>query len=80
MDLVVKEQFILEERRISLSEVHTADEIWTTGTMGELSPVVKVDGRTIGNGEVGPVTRKLQAAYKKLTEQSGIPIPNYLET
>ncbi|KAL5135999.1 Branched-chain-amino-acid aminotransferase-like protein 2 [Glycine soja] len=71
MDLVVKEQLILEERRISLSEVHTADEVWTTGTMGELSPVVKVDGRIIGNGEVGPVTRRLQAAYKKLTEQSG---------
>ncbi|KAK7277896.1 hypothetical protein RJT34_22915 [Clitoria ternatea] len=79
MDLV-KEQFILEERRISLSEVHTADEIWTTGTMGELSPVVKVDGRTIGDGKVGPVTKKLQAAYKKLTEQSGVPIPNYLES
>ncbi|XP_061349478.1 branched-chain-amino-acid aminotransferase-like protein 2 [Gastrolobium bilobum] len=78
MDLVVKEQFILEERRISLSEVHTADEVWTTGTMGELSPVVKVDGRTIGNGEVGPITRKLQAAYKKLAEQSGVPIQNYL--
>ncbi|NP_001266154.1 branched-chain-amino-acid aminotransferase-like protein 1-like [Cicer arietinum] len=74
MDLVVKEQFILEERRISLSEVHTADEVWTTGTMGELSPVVKVDGRTIGNGKVGPITRKLQVAYKKLTEQSGVPI------
>lgn len=79
MDLVVKEQLILEERRISLSEVHTADEIWTTGTMGELSPVVKVDGRTIGTGKVGPVTRKLQAAYKELTEQSGIPIQSYLE-
>ncbi|KAL5135998.1 Branched-chain-amino-acid aminotransferase-like protein 2 [Glycine soja] len=80
MDLVVKEQLILEERRISLSEVHTADEVWTTGTMGELSPVVKVDGRIIGNGEVGPVTRRLQAAYKKLTEQSGVPIPTYLKT
>ncbi|KAG5056121.1 hypothetical protein JHK85_008631 [Glycine max] len=68
MDLVVKEQLILEERRISLSEVHTADE------------VVKVDGRIIGNGEVGPVTRRLQAAYKKLTEQSGVPIPTYLKT
>ncbi|CAJ2628648.1 branched-chain-amino-acid aminotransferase-like protein 2-like [Trifolium pratense] len=78
MDLVVKEQFILEERRISLSEVHTADEVWTTGTMGELSPVVKVDGRTIGNGKVGPITRKLQAVYKKLTEDSGVPIENYL--
>ncbi|RDX80192.1 Branched-chain-amino-acid aminotransferase-like protein 2 [Mucuna pruriens] len=74
MDLVVKEQLILEERRISLSEVHTADEVWTTGTMGELSPVVKVDGRIIGNGEVGPVTRRLQAVYKKLTESSGTSI------
>lgn len=76
MDLVVKEHFILEERRISLSEVHTADEVWTTGTMGELSPVVKVDGRTIGDGKVGPVTRQLQAIYKKLTEESGVPIQN----
>ncbi|XP_047175447.1 branched-chain-amino-acid aminotransferase-like protein 2 [Vigna umbellata] len=80
MDLVVKEQIILEERRISLSEVHTADEVWTTGTMGELSPVVKVDGRIIGNGEVGAITRRLQAAYKKLTEESGIPIPTYVKT
>nr|XP_007147073.1 hypothetical protein PHAVU_006G094000g [Phaseolus vulgaris]ESW19067.1 hypothetical protein PHAVU_006G094000g [Phaseolus vulgaris] len=80
MDLVVKEQFILEERRISLSEVHTADEVWTTGTMGELSPVVKVDGRIIGNGEVGAITRRLQAVYKKLTEESGVPIPTYIKT
>ncbi|XP_054800790.1 branched-chain-amino-acid aminotransferase-like protein 2 [Prosopis cineraria] len=77
MDLVVMEKLVLEERRISLSEVHTADEIWTTGTMGELSPVVKVDGRIIGNGEVGPVTKRLQAAYKKLTAQSGVPIPTF---
>lgn len=41
--------------------------------------VVKVDGRIIGNGKVGPVTRQLQAAYRKLTEQLGVPISNYLE-
>ncbi|MCH98657.1 branched-chain-amino-acid aminotransferase-like protein 2 [Trifolium medium] len=75
MDLVVKEQLILEVRNISRSEVQSADEVWTTGTMGELSPVVKVDGITIGNGKVGPITRQLQAAYKELTEQSGVPIP-----
>ncbi|KAG8363735.1 hypothetical protein BUALT_Bualt19G0053200 [Buddleja alternifolia] len=39
MELVVKENLVLEERRISLSEFHTADEVFTTGTMGELSPV-----------------------------------------
>ncbi|KAF3454423.1 hypothetical protein FNV43_RR04870 [Rhamnella rubrinervis] len=76
MDLVVKEKLVLEERRISLSEFHTADEVWTTGTMGELTPVVKIDGRDVGDGEVGPVTRRLQNAYKKLTEDSGVPIPN----
>ncbi|KAH9603983.1 hypothetical protein KSS87_023586 [Heliosperma pusillum] len=77
MDLVVQEGFLLEERRISLSEFHTADEVWTTGTMGELSPVVKIDGRLVGDGNVGPVTRQLQNAYKKLTDDSGVPIPTY---
>jgi len=38
---------------------------------------VKVDGRTIDDGKVGPITRQLQAAYKKLTQQSGVPIPYY---
>ncbi|KAJ6737542.1 AMINO-ACID AMINOTRANSFERASE [Salix viminalis] len=79
MDLVVKEGLVLEERRISLSEFHTADEVWTTGTMGELTPAVKIDGREVGDGQVGPVTRRLQNAYKKLTEESGVPIPSYLE-
>jgi len=41
---------------------------------------VKVDGRIIGNGEVGAITRRLQAAYKKLTEESGVPIPTYIKT
>nr|XP_016509582.1 PREDICTED: branched-chain-amino-acid aminotransferase-like protein 1 [Nicotiana tabacum]XP_016509583.1 PREDICTED: branched-chain-amino-acid aminotransferase-like protein 1 [Nicotiana tabacum] len=77
MELVLKENLVLEERRISLSEFHTADEVWTTGTMGELSPVVKIDGRIIGDGRVGPVTQRLQNAYKKLAEESGVSIPTY---
>ncbi|PRQ42115.1 putative branched-chain-amino-acid transaminase [Rosa chinensis] len=79
MDLVVQEKFPLQERNISLSEFHTADEVWTTGTMGELSPVVKIDGRLVGDGKVGPVTRRLQNAYKQLTAESGVPIPTYHE-
>ncbi|XP_058076422.1 branched-chain-amino-acid aminotransferase-like protein 1 [Magnolia sinica] len=77
MDLVVKENLVLVERRISLSEFHTADEVWTTGTMGELTPVVMIDGRVIGDGKVGPVTRRVQNAYKVLTAESGEPIPIY---
>ncbi|KAK4793955.1 hypothetical protein SAY86_011949 [Trapa natans] len=77
MDLVVEEKLVLEERRISLSEFHTADEVWTTGTMGEISPVVKIDGRLIGDGQVGSITRRLQSVYKNLTEAAGVPIPTY---
>lgn len=77
MDLVKKENLVLEERRISLSEFHTADEVWTTGTMGELSPVTKIDGRVVGDGTVGPVTRRLQNSFQKLTEGLGVPIPDY---
>lgn len=74
IELLLKENFALHERHVSLSEFHSADEVWTTGTMGELTPVVMIDGRVIGNGEVGPVTRKIQSAYRALTTESGEPI------
>ncbi|VFQ98782.1 unnamed protein product [Cuscuta campestris] len=80
IELVLKENLVFEERRISLSEFHTADEVWTTGTMGELTPVTKIDGRLIGSGHVGPITLRLQDAYRKLTEESGVPIPTYQTT
>ncbi|KAK3151668.1 hypothetical protein QOZ80_3AG0248980 [Eleusine coracana subsp. coracana] len=75
MDLVMKENLVLHERRISLSEFHAADEVWTTGTMGEITPVVMIDGREIGDGKIGPVTRQIQNAYKVLTAGQGVPIP-----
>ncbi|KAI3873252.1 hypothetical protein MKX03_016960 [Papaver bracteatum] len=77
MELVVKENLVLQERRISLSEFHTADEVWTTGTMGELTPVIMIDGRAVGNGKVGPITRQVQNAYKNMTAELGVPIPMY---
>jgi len=54
-----------EVRRVSLSEFYSADEVFTTGTMGELTPVTKIDGRVIGSGKKGVVTEKLQQAYKR---------------
>ncbi|MEW6073832.1 MAG: aminotransferase class IV [Planctomycetota bacterium] len=59
------------ERDLSLAEVHAADEVFCTGTMGELAGVVKVDGRTIGDGTVGPLTRRLSALYADLTARAG---------
>lgn len=65
----------LQERRISLSEAYSCDELFTTGTMGELAPVGELDGRTIGDGQPGPLTRRMQAWFRAATEQLGEPIP-----
>src|SRR4030095_13052200 len=46
------------ERALALTEVYRADEVFCTGTMGEIAPVTKIDGRTIGDGGVGPVGRR----------------------
>ncbi len=58
----------------SLVDVYTADEVFVTGTMGGLSPVLTVDGRTIGDGKPGPVTDRLRAAYAQLTATTGTPV------
>jgi len=55
-----------EVRRVSLAEFHAAEEVFTTGTMGELTPVTKIDGRVIGRGVRGAITKQLQDAYKAL--------------
>jgi len=52
------------ERRVSLAEFHTADEVFTTGTMGELAPVIEIDGRRIGEGP-GPMTRRLSGLFSE---------------
>ena len=63
------------ERNISIAEVHNADEVFTTGTMGELSPVFEVDGRTIGAGKPGPITSHLRNIYWECTKHEGTPLP-----
>ena len=52
------------EKDFSLTDVYSADESFVTGTFGSLTPVVAVDGRTIGTGEAGPVTAQLSRFYK----------------
>jgi branched-chain amino acid aminotransferase len=56
---------------LSLTEVYRADEAFCTGTMGELAAITTVDGRTIGDGRVGPVTRRLTALFRALTAREG---------
>ena len=64
-----------QETNLTLADVYGADECFTTGTMGELAPVLEVDGRVIGSGRAGPVTRRLQDVYADTTAQMGEPLP-----
>lgn len=64
----------IEERRVSLSEFYSADEVFTTGTMGEVTPVTTIDGRPIGwrtTMKRGAVTELLQRAYKDAVAKRG---------
>ncbi len=54
------------EKNFSLFDVYGADEAFVTGTFGGVTPVTKIDGRTIGEGVYGPVSRKLYELYKAL--------------
>ncbi len=74
MELAQRNNIAVRERDISLTELYTADEVFTTGTMGELTPVLEVDGRRIGDGQRGLLTTRLQQIYQKHAWQSGTPI------
>jgi branched-chain amino acid aminotransferase len=62
------------EGDFSLAQLYAADEAFTTGTMGELAPVVAVDGRTIAAGRIGPITKTLSDRYAELTATEGTPV------
>ena len=55
----------------TLPQLYNAAEVFVTGTMGGLAPVVSVDGRSIGDGTVGPVTKQLTELYASLTATTG---------
>ena len=73
MESAVQAGIPLRERNVSLTEVYTADEVFTTGTMGGLAPVLEVDGRRIGSGTRGPVTLRLQGLHAERAAATGEP-------
>jgi branched-chain amino acid aminotransferase len=64
----------LKEQNLGYFDLYSADELICTGTAAEVAPITWVDGRTIGTGRPGPVTRQLMAAFKTVTETEGYAI------
>jgi len=63
------------ECRLSITELYCADEVFTSGTMGELTPVLEADGRKIGSGALGRMTKRLQGLYREFAFANGTPLP-----
>ena len=61
-------------RDYSLTQLYTADELFVTGTMGGIAPVISLDGRRIWDGSPGPVTVQLTKLLAELTARTGTPV------
>ena len=63
----------IKEQNLGYFDLYTADEVMVTGTAAEVAPIVEIDGRVIGNGVPGAVTRQLMVAFKARTMEEGTP-------
>jgi branched-chain amino acid aminotransferase len=71
LEICAAENIPMSEADLTSEDVSRADEIFCTGTMGELACVTQLDGRMIGNGEIGPVTQRLSGLFAKRTAVEG---------
>ncbi len=72
----IAESLGIQVREVELGffDLYTADEVIVTGTAAEIAPIVTIDGRSIGSGRPGPITKQIMAAFKTITEQEGTPV------
>ena len=63
-----------KETNLSIYDLYTADEVFVTGTAAEVCPIVWIDGRVIGDGKPGEITKKIMKEFRKKTEEEGVPI------
>jgi len=74
IDICAAEKIRCVEADLSPVDVYSADEMFCTGTMGELVGVVQLDNRLIGDGKVGPMTQRLSDLYAQRTANEGVQI------
>jgi len=74
LDLAAGADLACDVADFSLSQFHAADEVFVTGTMGGLVPVIAIDGRAIGDGKPGPVTKQIMGLFADLVAGSGTPV------
>ena len=71
LELCASNGISCEEADMTLAEAYRAEEVFCTGTMGEIAPVVEIDGRQIGGRVMGPITTRLSDLFGALTAREG---------
>jgi branched-chain amino acid aminotransferase len=74
IEICTAEKIRCVETDLSLIDIYGADEMFCTGTMGELAGVTRIDNRQIGDGKVGPMTKRLSDLYLKRTATEGVQV------
>ena len=74
IEICVEEKIRCIETDLTPVDVYGADEMFCTGTMGELAGVIKIDNRLIGDGKVGPMTKQLSELYAQRTSSEGVQV------
>ncbi|HEY2125109.1 MAG TPA: aminotransferase class IV [Chthoniobacterales bacterium] len=74
LEICVAEKIPWREADLTLEDIYGATEMFCTGTMGELAGVTRVDGRAIGDGQVGPMTKRLSEYYTERTAREGVEV------
>jgi branched-chain amino acid aminotransferase len=75
IDICKQKQIPVVEKNLSLTEFYTADVVFATGTMGELTQVVEIDGRAIVNRANTDLLHQIEQHFRKLTKETGMPLP-----
>lgn len=74
IELAEKEGLPVKEETFTPFSLYSCHECFLTGTAAEIIPVTKVDGKIIGEGKTGPITKKLIEKFQQYTREEGIPI------
>jgi branched-chain amino acid aminotransferase len=74
IEICAAEKIRCVEADLSVVDVYGADEMFCTGTMGELAAVTKIDNRVIGDGKVGAITKRLSDLYAQRTATEGVQV------
>jgi len=74
LEICAAEKITCHEADLTMEDFYRADEVFCTGTMGELAAVTTIDGRVVGNGQIGEMTQRLSEQYALRTATEGVPV------